>query len=45
MTLAGFYLGQFPLIRVHFEKVVIGIVLVSVALPALQYFRARRAVS
>ena len=45
MTLAGFYLGKFPLIRVHFEKVVIGIVLISVALPALQYLRARRATS
>ena len=45
MTLAGFYLGKFPIVRVHFEKVVIGIVLISVALPALQYFRARRAAS
>jgi len=43
MTLAGYYLGSIPIVRVHFEKVVIGIVLVSIAPLALQYFRARRA--
>jgi len=45
MTLAGYYLGEIPIVRANFEKVVIGIVLVSVALPALQYFKARRATS
>ena len=45
MTLAGYYLGSIPVIRGNFEKVVLGIVFVSVAPLALQYFRARRAVS
>jgi len=45
MTLAGFYFGSIPIVRVHFEKVVIGIVFLSVAPLALQYFRARRATS
>jgi membrane-associated protein len=45
MTLAGYYLGSIPIIRVHFEKVVIGIVILSVAPLAVQYFRARRAAS
>ena len=45
MTLAGYYLGVIPIVRVHFEKVVIGIVFLSVAPLALQYFRARRAAS
>lgn len=45
MTLAGYYLGAIPIIRLHFEKVVIGIVFLSVAPLAVQYFRARRAAS
>ncbi|HEY2843085.1 MAG TPA: VTT domain-containing protein [Bryobacteraceae bacterium] len=45
MTLAGYFLGSYPVIRVHFEKVVIGIVLLSVAVPLLQYLKARRATS
>ena len=45
MTLAGYYLGSIPVIRGNFEKVVLGIVFVSVAPLALHYFRARRAVS
>jgi membrane-associated protein len=45
MTLAGYYLGSIPVIRGNFEKVVLGIVFLSVAPLALQYFRARRAVS
>ncbi|MBZ5632665.1 MAG: VTT domain-containing protein [Acidobacteriia bacterium] len=45
MTLAGYYLGAIPVIRSNFEKVVLGIVFVSVAPLALQYFRARRAAS
>lgn len=31
MTLAGYYLGKIPLVRQHFEKMVIGIVVLSVA--------------
>lgn len=45
MTLAGYYLGAIPIVRGNFEKVVIGIVFVSVAPLAIQFFRARRAVS
>jgi len=45
MTLAGFYLGSIPVIRANFEKVVIGIVFLSVAPLLLHYFKARRAVS
>jgi membrane-associated protein len=43
MTLSGYYAGGYPLIRKHFEKVVIGIVVVSVAPLILQYLRSRRA--
>ena len=43
MTMSGFYLGNVPLIRRHFEKVVIGIILVSVLPIALEYLKARRA--
>ena len=45
MTLAGYYLGSIPVIRANFEKVVIGIVFLSVAPLVLHYFRARRAAS
>jgi membrane-associated protein len=45
MTLAGYYLGSIPVIRGNFEKVVLGIVFLSVAPIAIQYFRARRAAS
>jgi membrane-associated protein len=41
MTLAGYYLGSIPLVRRHFEKVVIAIVLLSVAPMALHFLRAR----
>jgi membrane-associated protein len=45
MTLAGYYLGSVPIIRLHFEKAVIGIVVLSVLPIAFQYFKARRATS
>jgi membrane-associated protein len=45
MTLAGYYLGSIPVIRTNFEKVVIGIVFLSVAPLLLHYFKARRAAS
>ena len=41
MTLAGYYLGSIPLVRRHFEKVVIGIVVVSVAPLLLQLLKTR----
>jgi membrane-associated protein len=42
MTLAGYYLGRFPLVQRNFEKVVIAIVLVSVSPVVFQLFKARR---
>jgi membrane-associated protein len=45
MTLAGYYLGKIPIIRGNFEKVVLGIVFLSVAPLAVHYLRARRAAS
>jgi membrane-associated protein len=43
MTLAGYFLGGVPLIRRNFEKVVLGIALVSVLPVVLQYVQSRRA--
>lgn len=42
MTLAGYFLGNVPLIRRNFEKVVIGIVLVSVVPMLVQVWNARK---
>ena len=42
MTLAGYFLGGNPFIRRHFEKVVIGIVIVSVLPVLIQLLRSRR---
>ncbi|MGJ5813920.1 VTT domain-containing protein [Paludibaculum fermentans] len=42
MTLLGYKLGSFPIIRAHFEKVVILIVLVSVVPVIVQVLRSRR---
>ncbi len=42
MTLAGYALGGYPLIRKHFEKVVIGVVVLSVMPLILTYFRSRQ---
>jgi len=41
-TLAGYKLGAIPVVRHNFEKVVIGIVFVSVAPLLIQYLRSRR---
>jgi membrane-associated protein len=41
MTLAGYTLGGVPLIRRNFEKVVLGIVFLSIVPLILQYFKAR----
>lgn len=43
MTLAGYNLGGVPIVRRHFEKVVIGIVLVSVLPLIIHYFKSRKA--
>src|SRR6476646_9565421 len=45
MTLAGYFLGGVPLVRRNFEKVVIGIVLLSLLPILLQYWHSRRAAS
>jgi len=42
MTLAGYNLGGVPIVRRNFEKVVIGIVVVSVLPMVIHYFRSRR---
>lgn len=42
MTLAGYWLGEVPVIRRNFEKVVIGIVLVSVLPIVIQYLSSRK---
>jgi membrane-associated protein len=42
MTLAGFYLGNVPLVRRNFEKVVIAIVLVSVLPMVVQIWKSRK---
>jgi membrane-associated protein len=42
MTLAGYFLGGVPLIRRNFEKVVVGIVVVSVLPLVIQFLKSRR---
>jgi membrane-associated protein len=44
-TLAGYYLGGIPIVRHNFEKVAIGIVLVSVLPMAIQVLQSRKKVS
>lgn len=45
MSMAGYYLGGVPLIRRNFEKVVIGIVIVSVLPLAIQFLKSRRSLA
>ena len=42
MTMSGYFLGNVPLVRQHFEKVVVGIVVVSVMPIVIEYFKHRR---
>ena len=42
LTRAGNYLGGVPLIRRNFEKVVIGIVIVSTLPLVIQFLKSRR---
>lgn len=42
MTLFGYFIGNYPPVRHNFEKVVLGIVFVSVLPMVVQYFKARR---
>lgn len=41
VTLAGYYFGQIPAVKTHFQWVVLAIVVVSVIPAAIQAFRAR----
>jgi membrane-associated protein len=41
MTMAGYFLGEVELVRRHFEKVIIGIVFVSVLPIVFEYLRGR----
>jgi membrane-associated protein len=42
MTFSGYFLGNVDVVRRHFEKVVVGIVLVSVLPMVIEYIRHRR---
>jgi membrane-associated protein len=42
MTLLGYYLGSWPLVRAHFEKVILGIIFISVLPVLVEVVRARR---
>ncbi|HVJ81874.1 MAG TPA: VTT domain-containing protein [Planctomycetia bacterium] len=42
MSVIGYFLGQVPFVQRHFEKFVVGIVIVSVLPIVFEYFRARR---
>lgn len=44
-TLAGYFLGGVPVVRHNFEKVVIGIAVVSVLPMVIHYFQSRKKVS
>jgi membrane-associated protein len=41
MTMAGYFLGDNEIVRKHFEKVIIGIVFISVLPIVIEYFRSR----
>jgi membrane-associated protein len=43
MTLLGYTLGNIPLVRRHFEKVVILVVLISVLPIVIEFVKSRRA--
>jgi membrane-associated protein len=42
MTMLGYGLGSVPIVRQHFEKVILGIILVSVSPILFEYLRNRR---
>jgi membrane-associated protein len=41
MTMAGYFLGDNEIVRKHFEKVIIGIVFISILPIVFEYFRSR----
>ena len=42
LTYAGYYFGNLPVVQQNFSLVTIGIVLLSLTPPAIEYFRSRR---
>ena len=42
LTMAGYWMGGWPVVRAHFEKFVYGIVLISVLPIVFEYFKSRR---
>jgi membrane-associated protein len=42
MTLLGYWLGGIPLVRRHFEKVILSIILISVMPIIIEYFKSRK---
>ena len=42
LTMAGYWMGGWPIVRAHFEKFVYGIVLISVLPIVFEYFKSRR---
>lgn len=43
LTLAGYFLGEFDIIRNNFEKVIFGIILLSILPIIIEYFRNKKA--
>jgi membrane-associated protein len=43
LTLAGYFFGEIPIVKEHFEAVILAIIAVSVAPLVFEYVRARRA--
>ena len=41
LTMLGYYLGDFEIVRKNFEKVILGIIVVSVAPVVVEYFKSR----
>ncbi|MBL8231900.1 MAG: VTT domain-containing protein [Bryobacterales bacterium] len=42
MTMLGYFLGGFPIVQRHFEKVIIGIIFISVMPIVIEYWKSRR---
>lgn len=45
LTSLGYFLGNIPIIKNNFEKVVIGIILISVIPPIIEYFKSKKEVA
>ena len=42
LTMMGYYLGDFEIVRKNFEKVILGIILISVAPVVVEFFKSRK---